>query len=279
MEPCFIDDLPMSDYQADTQCPTPSLSSGLIKTLLTNTPRHAWMAHPRLNPNYKPRVSESFDMGTAVHGLLLEGDAKVCVIDAADWRTNKAKEERDEARANGLTPLLAGQYEGAKKMVEAAQDFIDTSPLALAWHEAKSEVSMFWQEGDVWMRGRMDRYSAAHNVVFDPKTSESTNPGAFMRSIPQFGYDTQAEVYCRGVQAITGKGAPRFYNLVIEVTAPHLCYFVEMSAARFGVAQSRVNRAVKTWGACLKSGKWPAYQELYLSEPEPWELAREEEML
>src|SRR3990167_1259095 len=91
----IVDGLPIADYIKDP-APQPSLSASLAHVLLTRSPKHAWLAHPRLNPAWEPDESEARqDIGTIVHALLLEGDAsRVVVIEAEDYRTKAAKEAR-----------------------------------------------------------------------------------------------------------------------------------------------------------------------------------------
>src|SRR5262245_50563917 len=67
-----IYDIPLAEYLADP-CPAPSLSASIAHILLSQSPRHAWEAHPRLNPHYEPEEAEAFDLGTAAHAYLLEG--------------------------------------------------------------------------------------------------------------------------------------------------------------------------------------------------------------
>jgi hypothetical protein len=57
-------------YHADP-APAPSLSSSIAKTILHQTPRHAWFEHPRLNPNFEPKDDSKFDLGSVAHELLL----------------------------------------------------------------------------------------------------------------------------------------------------------------------------------------------------------------
>ena len=117
------------EYHADP-CESPSLSSSLASALLNQSPRHAWMQHPELNPDYRPEENSRFDLGSAAHALLLEGNqAKIAIIEADDWRTKKAKEERDTARENGLLPVLAKHDFALKAMVKAAREFIETTEL------------------------------------------------------------------------------------------------------------------------------------------------------
>lgn len=55
--------------------PQPSLSSSIAKILLDQSPRHAWLAHPKLNPNYVAEEDSRFDIGTAAHVMMLERDS------------------------------------------------------------------------------------------------------------------------------------------------------------------------------------------------------------
>src|SRR4051812_43711235 len=84
MKTAVYDCIAAEDYHRDI-CPEPSLSNSLAGILLSRSPKHAWLAHPRLNPNYKPEESKVFDKGSAAHALLLEGIDLMEVIDPADY--------------------------------------------------------------------------------------------------------------------------------------------------------------------------------------------------
>src|SRR5438105_1035609 len=112
-----------AEYHADP-CPAPSLTASVANILINQSPKHAWAAHPRLNPDFKREEDDRFSIGTAVHSLLLEGDDIAYVILADSWRTNDAKEARDYARSLGRVPLLQKQHEGALQMVTAIREQI-----------------------------------------------------------------------------------------------------------------------------------------------------------
>src|SRR5438046_4854420 len=64
------------------------------------------------NPLYEPEAKTEFDIGMAVHLAVLEPRRQadsVVLIEAGDYRTAKAREARDAARAAGLVPLLPYQ--------------------------------------------------------------------------------------------------------------------------------------------------------------------------
>lgn len=65
-----IHDISVEEYHADP-CAAPSLSSTLAGLLLNRSPRHAWTAHPRLNPEHQSKDSKTFDIGRAAHRAVL----------------------------------------------------------------------------------------------------------------------------------------------------------------------------------------------------------------
>ena len=70
-----------ADYHADVGSPVPSLSSSIANVLISRSPLHAWMAHPRLNPDWRPEPwNKRLDFGTFAHKLLLEGNEDAIAV-------------------------------------------------------------------------------------------------------------------------------------------------------------------------------------------------------
>ena len=100
----LYDDVPAAVYHADP-CEELSLSSSLACTLHYHLPAHAWLQHPRLNPNHGgPRKTPAMTQGTLVHALL-SNDADSIVIGPYD-------NIRLPRRANGATALRQRQNPG-----------------------------------------------------------------------------------------------------------------------------------------------------------------------
>jgi hypothetical protein len=276
-------------YHADP-CDTPSLSSGVAKIISERSPQHAWLAHPRLNPNYVNATSDSFDLGTAAHALLLEGnDAKICVIDPNDypsktgsipdgWTNNAIRAARDEARENGLTPVLVSQNVALTRMVEAARKFISDSPIAKAFANGKPELSILFKDGSTVCRARLDKYDQETATLIDYKTTDDVSPRAFARTAISLRYYMQAAFYARSVNAV---GLP-FANFVFfaqSIYPPHDCTLHVLSPDMEAIADAEVQRAMDSWQTCIESGRWPGYgSKLNWIESPPWLLARAEEM-
>jgi hypothetical protein len=273
-----IHQMTAESYHADP-CPTPALSNSIIKPLLNKSPLHAWMAHPRLNPNYRSIESTTFDLGKATHSLLLEGIDSVVIVDAEDWRTKAAKEARDAARAAGKHPMLPDQALRVNAMAKACMEFVDRSPLRGFMSAGAPEQSITWLEEPaglpMWCRARIDWLLDDRSVMIDYKTTEADNPGDFIRSsMVQYGYDTQDVFYTRGMAALGAKSKMLF--LVQEVAPPYCCYIVECAESMREMARRKVQRAIWLWEECVRTDTWPGYPDaIYSAEAPMWAMQAE----
>src|SRR3972149_6692059 len=111
--------------------PAQSLSASVAPLLLTRSARHAWLAHPRLNPAWAPEATEQTDLGTLAHALLLEqDDSRLVVVEADDWRTKAARLARVQALAAGKPPLLARVLDALCVILDVGRGMIGVSELA-----------------------------------------------------------------------------------------------------------------------------------------------------
>ncbi len=274
-------DTPAADYHSDTgHSGRIYLSNSIAKILLNQSPLHAWMAHPRLNPNWQADDDSKFSIGTAAHALLLEGtNARIAVIDADDWRTKAAKEARDEAFKNRLTPILRKHNNAVIRMVEAAKSYIRQTEIAGILERGKPEITMRWQEGELWFKSRPDFFTDDGLIMLDYKTTEDASPDAFSRQISRMGYDFQAEFYKRGAAA-NGYENVTFLILAQETEYPHACSLHAIHESLQEYARMRVERAIAIWRDCLTRNHWPAYPtQICTAMATNWQLAEMERMI
>jgi hypothetical protein len=261
-------------YHADP-APEPSLSSSIAKILLTRSPYHAMLAHPRLNASYKPDTDSRLDLGSAAHALLLERDESAIVwVPYDDWRTNASKELREAAHNVGKLPVLTKYQPQLQQMVVIARQFVQDSELGDILDTGSAEQTMLWHEtgpfGVMWFRARADLISADHKILVDYKTTASAAPNDFIRQIGNMQYDLQTEMYTRGLKIITGVPCHMIF-LVQEIDAPFSCSLVGLSNAYKEVGQSKITRAFYKWSECMANKTWPAYSnEIHWAEPPAW---------
>lgn len=270
------DDITARDYHADMIDVAPSLSASLITTLISQSPRHAWTEHPRLNPDHHRVEKGSFDLGTAAHEVwLLGNDHLVHRVEANDWRTKAAQEVRDRARAEGMVPLLTKEWKRVSAMLTAVRKqlpHLDVKPAMFT--DGKAEQTLVWRDHGVLCRARADWLRDDHTAIDDLKTTPSANPHAWTRTtLWSIGGDIQLAFYLRGLKALTGVDA-EFRFLLAETHPPYSVCPVSLAPDALALANDKIDRALEVWQRCLETDVWPSYpSQVCYAEAPPWREA------
>jgi len=257
-----IYEMPLTDYIADP-CHEPSLSASVAHTLITESPIHAFVQHPRLNKGRIDSGSTKMDIGTIVHGMVLEGDeSRLVIVEADDWRTKVAKETRDAARLAGLVPVLAGDMGMIREIAAAAKSAIANSELAddFTPETGKPEQTLVWNEGEIWLRSRPDWLTNDHRLIIDLKTTAgSAEPMAWMKTMLGNGNDLQAVLGLRGIKALDPKSRCSFVFWVVEQNPPYASSFVGLSPQFLEMSEHKLERAIREWTDCVTTNTWPGF--------------------
>lgn len=273
-------DVPEEVYHADP-CPEPSLSASIAKLLLTTTPAHARLAHPRLNPAHVEDDAAKFDAGRAIHSAFLTGVDVLSVVAADSWRTNAAKAARDQIRSNGRIPVLTDQYDrlmATLRLMQGKIEQLEDRPLPFT--DGCAEQTLVWQEDGIWCRARLDWLRDDREYVDDLKTVASANPGdgfgQFGRAVETLGHYVQDAFYRRGCRALFGID-PTFRFVAVELDGPGITC-CSLSEAYRAVGDAAVSRAINLWRDCLQRNDWPGFPPYRVEISPPVRLiSREEE--
>jgi hypothetical protein len=233
-------------------------------------------AHPRLTPGPREETKRrDMALGTAAHKLMLGKGKELVVIDADDFRTKDARAQRDEAAANGLTPVLRADYERAEAMAPCARQAVE-SWIGGKLDACHVEATAAAEEGGFWRRSMMDIVTPDLRLIVDYKTTEDASVDAGARRIWGNGYDTQAAFYVHMLDLLdpAGRGQRRVVFLFQERDCPEALSLHELDAGAMDFAEKRMERARQRWDKCLAAGKWPGYEPgPHLVAPKPWQLA------
>ena len=258
----------------------PALSQSIAKILLAKSPAHAWLAHPRLNPAWKPDGDTKFDVGNTVHKLMLGRGREIVVVDADDWRTKIAKEARDAALAEHKLAVLPHTMERAEAMVEAARSQLRARGYGTDWDPDKDcgEVVVRAQaETGHWLTAMID-WLPSTTRIWDWKTSAmSVHPDNLGRLMASGDWPLQAAMHERILNIIDpGNIGRREHRFVAqEITPPYALSVVRMTEAHMTVGRVQVARAEAIWARCMATDTWPPYPvEDQLPEYPAWALAR-----
>lgn len=267
-------EIPEFAYHADDLGDTrPSLSRSVIHAMCSKSPAHARAIHPKLNPNVEIEHSRAFDIGSVAHQLLLDTAVGVQVVNADTWRTKASKEQRDEARAHGLIPLLEKEWAEVEAMMEAVRpQLAELDPVPFT--DGEAEQTLVWEEDGVLFRARPDWLCGDRPLIWDFKTATNGDPDKWSRSAIDYGYDIQDVIYRRGVKAVHGiDAAMRF--VVVEKAPPFCVTVFQFAPDAVALAERKVDWAVGMWRECLRTGVWPGYAtDTCWVNAEPWHEAR-----
>lgn len=263
-------DVPTVDYFMDP-CPVPSLTQSIAKILLDRSPKHAWLAHPALNPAWEPREDKKFAIGNAAHGLMLGRGKDMAIFDHDDWNATgggkgakkELHEQRDIALEQNKVPILRHQYEAAAEMVLSARLQMSqmADELPGAFIDGSGEVVIAAEVDGIWLRSMVD-WMVSPNHIYDYKTTDLI---ASRERIPYImanaGWDLQAAVQERILDALDPDGVGRRHHYFIcqETDEPWAVVPSELPESVMNIGRRKLDAAITIWRSCITTGDWPMY--------------------
>jgi len=263
----------------------PALSSTEARIILNESP-----AHYRYKKDHPPLIapSKKFDIGSAVHSLVLGKGYEAKVIPADILASNgaisttAAKAFVADARDKGLIPLKAEEFQPIADAAEAVM----AHPAAkqLFGQPADGEVSVFATSPEgVDVRARFDflptesLLGQPSRVAVDLKTARDASPRGFEKSIADYGYETQRAWYLDALKWATGEAAEMVF-VAVEKEPPYLVAVHQLATVWAEMGSEKARRARQVFAECAESGVWPGYgDEVHLLSPPQWLLFRHEE--
>lgn len=215
----------------------PAYSSSDVKKVASSTLAH-WKNEVR-------KESAAFDLGSAVHSLILEPELNL-VIEGPDNRRGKDwKTTKEAADFAGKILLPRKEYQVAEQMAQAA---MFTPHVAELVNDKKTikEASYFVKEPllDMDLKCRPDGLLPHKNLMFDIKTCQDASPNGFSKAVRDYSYCVQASVYkfCMEIEGFT---IDRFLFICIEKQNPFIVQVHELSKEYLNHSKKRMMDTLK----------------------------------
>lgn len=258
-----IYDLPMDDYHGDC-CIGPSVSSSVIRKILSKSPAHAWATSPFNPKRIEEDSTAAFSFGKAIADWLAYGelsDDKYLILPKDfNGRTKEGKAIIADAAKDGVVVLKQPQMDDIKKM----QIALEEHPYAIAaFKGGNPERSLIWldEETGLWMKARPDYLPHALKIIPDYKTAANAHPDEFCRDMGKFGYHIQAALCIEGIEVLTGKTPKSFIYVVQEKKAPYVVQVYELDPDDLELGRAMLLYGKRLFAKCLKDNHWPGYSD------------------
>ena len=215
------------------------------------------------NPLYVPEAKSEFDVGVAAHLAVLEPERQaggIVLIEAGDYRTTKAREARDAARAAGKVPLLPYQVD----IVRAIAGSIRAHPIASeAFRGGEAEVTLIWSDADTGVpcKARPDYLPVHGRWLVDLKTALSANPRTWRDQACRLGYHARAAWYLDGAEAVLGQMPEEYWFVIVEKEPPYLVSVVSFDNDALAWGRVANRRACERFAVSAAANDWPGYRE------------------
>lgn len=245
-------DLTEAEYHAH-----PALSYSVGKLLL-RSPQH--YLHRLAN---REELTE-FDVGHAIHSMVLGVGADIVEIPHDTYRTKEAREMRDAAYAEGKVPVKTADLLPAREAAEA----VLAHPTARGWLEREGavELPLFATDPEtgIDIRGKLDKlvdFTDGLKVPVDLKTVTDARPAKVFASIRDYDYDLQAAIYRALVHLALGVKSGPYVLIAVEKAAPYGVACYQLAHEDFFAAGELKLRTVLARAKALRDNPddWPGY--------------------
>ena len=211
----------------------PAISSSDVKTVYLKSLRH-WKYEVR-------KGSTAFDLGSAVHAMVLEPEKELVRRGPDDRRGDKWRDAKLAADLDGMILLPSSEYNLAETIAAAAiaqmPEWMDRPRITEGSVFATDRVT------GVEIKCRPDIYIESEGLVVDLKTCTSASPRSFSRDVHQYGYAIQAAFYMRVLQN-AGHEADNFFFFAIEKDAPYAACIHEIDADYLDTCQQIITQTL-----------------------------------
>lgn len=239
----------------------PSLSASGAKILLQpgGPAKYRWLMD---NRRERP-TKDVWDEGHAIHHFVFGSDPAPVAVEAKDWRTNAAKDRRDEIRAHDGVPLLRKDYDRCATIADAVLTNADARSLLFnpdGTRRGVAEEPLFWRDPDtgIPLRARPDWHNDDWSIILDLKSTADASEDGFARSVYKYCYDVQEAMYRAAARETHGVDA-KFVFLCVETSPPYLAQCHMLDDAYAAIGHKRFRRSVELWRDCTVTQTWPGY--------------------
>lgn len=212
-----------------------------------------------LDSDEEEKETDALIFGRMFHKLLLEPETfeREYAVTNLNLSTKAGRAWKKDVPA-GATIIKEDTYESALLMAQAIRDHPQAKYL---FNDCETEKSIYWTRPDgIECKARPDIVAnvGGLRIVADPKSTDSVNPDAIMRTVAKYHYHRQASWYLDGLEA-TGTPCDAFVFIFVEKTPPYLVTMCELDEEALAKGNEDCERAVEKLKECRETRIYPCY--------------------
>ena len=220
------------------------------------------------NREHPPESEEHFDVGTAVHALVLERKplADMFAIGGPiNPKTNKpygsdTQAYKGWAAMQGKPCISQASADAAEACARRVLDH-PLAGMVFAEGKGQPEVSILWkreEDDGLLCKARIDYLRADDGVVADLKTTKDASPKEFPKRVYKYGYNKQAWHYIDGL-AHHEIVIDKWIIAAVERAAPHLVATCDLDWKAINRGGRQLKSLYRRYALSKAAGLWPNY--------------------
>jgi hypothetical protein len=203
----------------------------------------------------------AMELGSLIHCMVLTPallNEEFIVSPYDSFRTNDAKDWRDEHKAQGISVVSQEMWDTAHSAYCELMD----NPLFPASYDYNPEVAVFGEIDGVEIKGMIDMvHHPLHregDSLYDLKTTASIeSEDALQRLILNRGYHWQAALYLDLYNKASGDSRDSFVFVFIETCSPYETAFVRITSDFIQQGRREYMAALAHWKMCVDAEYFP----------------------
>ena len=235
---------------------SPGVNQSTLKTMLKCPASYQTALHFQ-----KHEKKKHFDMGTAIHLLILEGKAAFsavcCKAPEGNPRTKVYQEAKKALEAEGKIVFSQSEWQ---QIHDIYHSYLNSPFAQTCLSNGASEITCFATHPHYGylMKIKIDYINS--NVLLDLKTTISASSLNFPKSARKNGYAFQAAFYMIAANSALGQNYFRqFAWVAVEKSPPYLWNYFTISQFDLMKAADEVNKCFAKLRECQQKNSWPGF--------------------
>lgn len=200
----------------------------------------------------KQAPTSAMNLGSLVHSVVFDQD-NYAVLPECDRRTKEGKLIYDSFIANNEGKEIFASAKDYELAVQIRNAVLAHPKAALLLEQGTAETVFFGRISDMAAKCKVDFLNTKYNVCIDLKTTASSAPDEFSKSVYNYRYHVQAAFYMDLTKA------ERFIFIAVEKEAPFNVELYELDNEAIERGRQEYLADIETLKKCKESNNFHGY--------------------